>query len=122
VDVMGASLGRVSLLVGASAALPDIAARLRDQAEVRWENHRALVCVVGENIRRDAEVASRAFATVADLEVRVLCQGASDRTISFLIDESKAEESVQRLHRVFFPKAEPVRDWGGISSAFCQAG
>ena len=122
VDVMGASLGRISLLVGASAALPDIAARLRDQAEVRWENHRALVCVIGENIRRDAEVASRAFATVADLEVRVLCQGASDRTISFLIDESKAEESVQRLHRVFFPKTEPVRDWGGISSAFCQAG
>jgi len=122
VDVMGASLGRVSLLVGSTAALPEIAAKLRDHADVRWENHRALVCLVGENIRRDAEVASRVFATVADLDVRVLCQGASDRTISFLVEESKAQESVQRLHRVFFPNAEPVRDWGGISSAFCQAG
>ena len=122
VDVMGASLGRVSLLVGSSAALPEIAAKLRDHADVRWENHRALVCLVGENIRRDAEVASRVFATVADLDVKVLCQGASDRTISFLVEESKAQESVQRLHRVFFPNAESVRDWGGISSAFCQAG
>jgi aspartate kinase len=122
VDVMGASLGRVSLLVGSTQALPEIAAKLRDHADVRWENHRALVCLVGENIRRDAEVASRVFATVADLDVKVLCQGASDRTISFLVEESKAQESVQRLHRVFFPNVESVKDWGGISSAFCQAG
>jgi hypothetical protein len=56
------------------------------------------------------------------MEVRVVCQGASDRTISFLVEESKVEESVQRLHGIFFPQREPVRDWGGISSAFCQAG
>ena len=122
VDVMGASLGRVSLLVSATPALSEIAAKLRDHADVRWENHRALVCLVGENVRRDAEVASRVFAAVADLDVKVLCQGASDRTISFLVEESKAQESVQRLHRVFFPSEEGIRDWGGISSAFCQAG
>jgi len=89
---------------------------------VRWEDRRALVCLVGENIRRDPAVAGRVFAAVSDLDVRVLCQGASDRTISFLVEESKVEESVQRLHRVFFPRAEAVRDWGGISSAYCQAG
>lgn len=122
IDVVGASLGRISLLVSSASALPDIAAQLRDHADVRWEDHRALVCLVGENIRRDPEVAGRVFATVSDLDVRVLCQGASDRTISFLVEESKVEESVQRLHRVFFPRAEAVRDWGGISSAYCQAG
>lgn len=122
VDVMGMSLGRVSALVGSTAALPAIAADLRGVAEVRWENHKALVCLVGENIRRQPEVASRAFAAVSDMEVRVICQGASDRAISFLVDESKIEESIQRLHRQFFPRAEQVCDWGGISTAFCQAG
>ena len=62
------------------------------------------MCLVGENIRRQPEVASRVFAAVSDMDVRVLCQGASDRTISFLVEESKVEESVQRLHRLFFPK------------------
>jgi aspartate kinase len=81
-----------------------------------------LICLVGENIRREPEVASRAFAAVSDLDVKVLCQGASDRTISFLVEESKAQESVQRLHRVFFPNTDAISDWGGISSAFCQAG
>jgi hypothetical protein len=52
----------------------------------------------------------------------MLCQGPSDRTISFLVEESKVEESVQRLHHLFFPKVEPGRDWGGISAAYCQAG
>jgi aspartate kinase len=126
VDVMATSLGRISLLVGSTAALPAIAADLRGVAwvtgEVRWENHRALVCLVGENIRRQPELASRVFAAVSDMDVRVVCQDASDRTISFLVEESKLEEAVQRLHGIFFPQREPERDWGGLSSAFCQAG
>jgi aspartate kinase len=89
---------------------------------VRWEHHQALVCLVGEKIRRQPDVASRVFAAVSDMDVRMVCQGASDRTISFLVGESKVEEAVQRLHGIFFPQPEPARDWGGISSAFCQAG
>jgi aspartate kinase len=122
VDVMATSLGRISLLVDSTAALPALAADLRGVADVRWENHKALVCLVGENIRRQPDIASRIFGAVSDMNVRVVCQGASDRTISFLVDESKVEESVQRLHGVFFPQPELARDWGGISSAFCQAG
>jgi aspartate kinase len=121
VDVMATSLGRISLLVGSTAGLPAIAADLQGVAEVRWQNHKALVCLVGENIRQQPDVASRVFAAVSDLDVRVVCQGASDRTISFLVEESKVEESVQRLHAIFFSQPEPARDWGGISSAFCQA-
>lgn len=121
VDVMGTSLDRISLLVASNAALPKMVADLRNVASVKWENHKALVCLVGENLRRQPEVASRVFAAVSDMDVRVLCQGASERTLSFLVDESKAEESVRRLHSAFFPKLEPARDWGGISSAFCQS-
>lgn len=122
VEVMATSHGRMSLVVGATEALPRVAADLRDVARVRWENHRALVSLVGENIRRQPDVASRAFAAVSDLDVRVVCQDASDRTISFLVDEAKVEESVRRLHAVFFPRRESSPDWGGISTAFCQAG
>lgn len=123
VEVMAASLGRLWLLVASTAELPGIAADLRHLASVRWENHQSLVCLVGENIRRQPEVASRAFASVADMDVRVVCQGASDRTISFLVDESRVEESVRRLHRTFFPAPrEAARDWGGASAAYCQAG
>jgi aspartate kinase len=122
-DITGTSLGRLSILVGSTAALPKIAAELQGVASVRWENHKALVCLVGENLRRQPDVASQVFAAVSDLEVRVFCQGASERTISFLVEESKVEESVRRLHGIFFPlPPEAAKDWGGISSAYCQAG
>ena len=104
IDVMVTSLGRVSLLVGSTSPLPGVAADLEGVAKVRWENHKALICLVGENIRRQPEVASRVFAAISDLDVRLSCQGASDRTITFLVEDSKADESVQRLHRLFFPE------------------
>jgi aspartate kinase len=122
VDVMATSPGRISLLVASTVPLPGIAADLQAVADVSWQNHQALICLVGENIRSQPEVASRVFAAVSDMDVRILCHGASERTISFLVDESKAEESVQKLHALFFPKMEPARDWGGLSTAFCQAG
>ena len=121
-DVLALSPGRISLLVGSNAPLANIAEELGDLAQVRWENGRALVCLVGENIRRRPEIASRVFGAVAEMDVRVLCQGTSDRTISFLVDDSRVEECVQRLHNVFFPKLDTGRDWGGISTAYCQAG
>jgi aspartate kinase len=122
VDVMATSPGRMSLLVASTGALRAIAADLAGVASVRWENHKALVCLVGANIRRQPDVASRAFAAVFDMQVRVVCPDASDRTISFLVEESKVEESVQRLHGLFFPRLDPSLDWGGISTAYCQAG
>ena len=64
VDVMATSLGRMSLVVGSTGTLAAIAAELQDVAKVRWENHKALVCLVGENIRRQPDVASQAFGAV----------------------------------------------------------
>ena len=121
VDVMSWSHGQVSLLVSSTAPLPGIAADLQSKAHVRWENHKALVCLIGENIRRQPEIASQVFAAVSDMDVRVVCHGASDRTLSFLVDESRAEESVQRLHRLFFPSRKPPAV-ALPSQSLCQAG
>ncbi|HEY1677483.1 MAG TPA: aspartate kinase [Candidatus Sulfotelmatobacter sp.] len=123
VDVFATSPNGVSLLAESDGSMMlEVAGDLRHAADVRWENHQALVCLIGENIRRKPEITSRVFGALTGMDARVLCHGASDRTISFLVSDSKAAESVQRLHALFFPKAEPLPDWGGISTAFCQAG
>jgi aspartate kinase len=127
VDMLGCSLGHLSLLVSSSfvnssGTMPGVAAALEGVAEVRWENHKALVCVVGEGIRREPDVSARILAALSDMEARVMWQAASDRTITLLVEESKVEPSVRRLHANLFPDPESTRDWGGISAAFCQAG
>jgi hypothetical protein len=50
----------------------------------------------------------------------MICQGASERNISFLVEESRAEEAVQRLHRAFFSNSEPAMEQSP-SQAMCQA-
>jgi len=126
VEVIAMSLGRLSLLAASATALPSIAKNLRDLANVRWENQKALVSVVGELVRRQPELGARVFTAVADMDVRVfgqlLSQGSSDRTISFLVEESKVGELVQRLHALLFSKPEAPADWGAVSVAYCQAG
>ncbi len=120
-DLLSASRGSLSLLVTSTTSLPAIAEELKGLANVRWENHKALVCLVGEKIRRRPEVASQVFRAIADIDMRMLCQGASERNISFLVDESRAEESIKRLHKVFFSsesKLEPRAN----HYALCQSG
>jgi aspartate kinase len=120
-DLLSASRGSLSLLVSSTVSLPAIAEELKGLASVRWENHKALVCLVGEKIRRRPEIASQVFSAISDIDLRMICQGASERSISFLVDESRAEESVQRLHRSFFPPLE-VLPADGRSQSLCQAG
>jgi aspartate kinase len=120
-DLLSATRGSLSLLVTSTISLPAIADELKGLASVRWENHKALVCVVGEKIRRRPEVASQMFRAIADIDVRLICQGASERNISFLVDESQAEESIRRLHKLLFPpeiKPEPRAS----HYALCQSG
>lgn len=121
-DLLSANRGSLSLLVSSTEALPAIAEELKGLAQVRWENHKALVCLVGERVRRQPEVAAQVFRALRGLDLRMICQGASERNISFLVDESKAEDSVRRLHSLFFsrvnePAAEPSPTY-----PMCQAG
>jgi aspartate kinase len=122
IDVMAASPDRLSLLVGSTAILPAVAAEVRSLANMHWENHKALVSLVGENLHRQPDVVSRVFAAVSDMDVRVLCQGGSDRTLSFLVEETKAEESLRRLHALFFSDRKQPSPAKPMSAALCQAG
>ncbi len=119
-DLLSASRGSLALLVSSVSGLPAIADELKGMANVRWENHKALVCLVGEQVRRRPEIAGQAFRAIGDIEVRMICQGASERNISFLVEESRAQEAVQRLHRAFFSNPEPAIE-RSASIAMCQA-
>jgi aspartate kinase len=99
------SMGRcgISAVMSSFSDLPAIEEELRGVASVRWENHKALISLVGEQIRRRPDIASQVFHAISDIEVRMICQGASERNISFLVDEGCAEETVRRLHDLLFP-------------------
>ena len=73
-------------------------------AGVKVEGDKAILCVVGENIRRRADIVTQTLTTLdqADVSVRVICHGASEHSLTFIIDESSVGTAVQALHNEFF--------------------
>jgi aspartate kinase len=120
-DLLSASRGSLSLLVSSTEALPAIAEELKGLAHVRWQSQKALVCLVGENVRRQPEIASQVFRALSDVDLRMICQGASERNISFLVDESRAEDLVRRLHRLFFHSRFDRYSAASAAQPMCQA-
>lgn len=120
VDVVTTSEVSVSLTVDDPAALPQVLAELEPLGSVTVEADRAIVCVVGEGLRTAPGVAARVFATIADINVSLISQGASRLNLTFVVDNARVGEVVQRLHEALFERepadVDPATAAGGLMS------
>jgi aspartate kinase len=108
IDMVSTSEVSISLSVDSNERLPEICAELGKIADVKLEGHKALVCLVGEDIRGHNGIAGRVFSAVSHVNLRMISQGASEINMSFMIDEEDVEEAVRSLHRVFFEDPDPT--------------
>jgi aspartate kinase len=108
VDMVSTSEVSVSLTVDANDKLPAIVADLGNLADVKCEGKKALVCMVGEDIRGQNGIAAQVFNAVRHVNVRMISQGASEINMSFMIEEDDAEEAVRSLHAAFFKDPDPA--------------
>ena len=107
VDMVSTSEVSVSLTVDSNEKLPLIAADLSKLADVKYEGKKALVCMVGEDIRGQNGMAAQVFGAIRHINVRMISQGASEINMSFMIDEEDADEAVRSLHAAFFQDPDP---------------
>jgi aspartate kinase len=107
VDMVSTSEVSVSLTVDSNDKLPAIAADLSQLADVKYEGKKALVCMVGEDIRGQNGMAAQVFNAIRHINVRMISQGASEINMSFMIDEDDADEAVRSLHAAFFKEPDP---------------
>jgi aspartate kinase len=102
IDMVSTSEVSISLSVDSNQRLPEICAELSRIADVKMEGHKALVCLVGEDIRGHNGIAGQVFSAISHVNVRMISQGASEINMSFMIDEEDVEEAVRSLHGYFF--------------------
>jgi aspartate kinase len=107
VDMVSTSEVSVSVTVDSNEGLPEIAADLSKLADVKYEGRKALICMVGGNIRGQNGIAAQVFHAIRHVNVRMISQGASEINMSFMIDEDDADEAVRSLHAAFFKEADP---------------
>jgi aspartate kinase len=102
VDMVATSEVSVSLTIDNTTRLKDILRELRQFADVSVEDDQAIVCLVGDNIRYTPGVASRAFAALNDINIRMISQGASLLNLSVAVAQTDLKAAVERLHAEFF--------------------
>ena len=107
VDMVSTSEVSVSLTVDSNDKLPAIADDLGKIADVKYEGQKALVCMVGEDIRGQMGISAQVFGAIKHVNVRMISQGASEINMSFMIEEEDVEEAVKSLHAHFFRDPDP---------------
>ncbi|HET7871052.1 MAG TPA: lysine-sensitive aspartokinase 3 [Terriglobales bacterium] len=107
VDMVSTSEVSVSVTVDSNESIAAIAADLGKLADVKYEGRKAIVCLVGENIRNTPGIAAKVFGAIPDVNIQMISQGASEINISFVIDEPDVPKVVSRLHQVFFSEVDP---------------
>ncbi len=118
IDMVSTSEVSISLTVDSNERLPEICEDLGKIADVKYEGRKALICLVGEDIRGHNGIAGQVFTAVKDVNLRMISQGASEINMSFMIDEDDVERAIRSLHDHFFANPDPaIFDLGARSAA-----
>lgn len=107
IDMVSTSEVSISVTVDSNERLPEICEELGRIADVKYEGRKALICLVGENIRGHNGIAGRVFTAVSHVNLRMISQGASEINMSFMIDEEDVDEAIRSLHQHFFADPDP---------------
>ena len=110
VDIVAISEVSMSFTMETKRLPKALLAELEEIADVTCDDKQAIVCLVGEDIHGKPGIAASVFNTIAAAEVniRMISQGASELNISFVIQESDVPKAVQTFARAVFSRIGEV--------------
>jgi len=113
VDLITTSEVSVSLTLdqtntaGGSPELPTEAQKELEQlCSVEIEQDLCLVALIGNNMSECKGYARKVFGTLEDINLRMICYGASQHNLCFLVRSADSRRSVQMLHQELFELRE----------------
>ncbi len=100
----------VSATINDTTHLSEIVGELGQFATVRASAAKAIVCVVGDNLRNSPGVAARVLNAISAVNINMISAGASEINVSFVVDDAHLEDVVRLLHDEFFNSQDINRD------------
>jgi aspartate kinase len=108
VDLVTTSEVSVSLTIDTDIMAPGhyhlseaIMKELQSFCEVKIEQNLSLIALVGSNLDATSGVSGPIFSALEDVNIRLICHGASPHNLCFLVNENQAEGVVKVLHKKF---------------------
>ncbi len=77
---------------------------LEGHGRVSVVSDKAIVCIVGKNVKAQRGLGAKIFTALrdADVNVEMISQGANKINISLLIDDSDIDKAIPALHGALF--------------------
>jgi aspartate kinase len=115
IDMISSSEASLSLTIESKYEFAGLVADLRELAQVTVEEEKAIVCLIGADVRGRVGIAAKIFGTLAQngVNMRMISQGASEINVGFVINEGDVPEAVRHLHAAFFEEASETATAGG---------
>jgi len=110
IDLISTSEITISLTLdkinGNSKNLEHALLELENLGKIELLKNRAIICIVGTNIRNTPGVLGKIFNVCKefDINVEMVSQGASPLSISFVINQEDSEKTIKELHKELFEK------------------
>jgi aspartate kinase len=102
VDLITTSEVSLSLTLDDATMLNDeLVQDLSLLADVKFEQNFSLVSIIGNKINLTQGLARDVFKTLEDINIRMICQGASKHHFCFLLDASQGEKAINLLHKFY---------------------
>jgi aspartate kinase len=79
-----------------------VVAELEQLCEVSVEHGLSLVAVIGNGLTCARGIGQSIFEAINDINIRLICHGASANNLCFLVDENDANFVVEKLHNTLF--------------------
>lgn len=111
-DLVSTSEVSVSIAFDGGRDVSAAVAELKRLGKVEVEEGKAIICLVGENVRGKVGMAASVFAAAAraNINLHMISQGASEINISFVVEERDVTEAVRQLHQHFFESRDVVAE------------
>jgi aspartate kinase len=105
VDLISTSEISVSLTLDSGAELltQEVQDELARHCHLKVEKGLALVALIGNRMSESGGTATRVFQALADVNIRMICYGASPHNFCFLVAEDVAGQVIADLHRELLP-------------------
>jgi aspartate kinase len=88
--------------IDSTAFLDEIIDGLKEFSDVTLLPKKAIICIVGDEMRNTPGVAARIFNAIKDVNIAMVSEGASEINLSLVVDEDQVEDAVRQLHKEFF--------------------
>jgi aspartate kinase len=86
---------------GKSMLTDEVINELKSFCQVDIETGLSLIALIGNNLHATSGLSGPVFGALENVNIRLICHGASSHNLCFLVDQNSSESVVQILHKRF---------------------